>query len=92
MNPGIAQEIEPLLEEPPRSDRLDFGMSLSLLVLAGMAMAFMGTVEFEQTTKEMGEGSDATRETSTRVTFKGSQRIPELVGGMLGRAGLGSLL
>ena len=49
--PGAAEEIPQYLERPPRADKLDFGVSLSLLAFGAIAMTLMGSFKLERTQK-----------------------------------------
>jgi hypothetical protein len=82
---GVDSEIDANLAEPPSEEKMDLGISLGLLALAGMAMAFMGTLEVKRETSEGPEG----RKASWSVVFSGSDKVPELVSGILSGLGLG---
>lgn len=83
--PGVSAQIGEMLADPPRADRLDMGFSLALLTFGALAMALMGTLEFKSVDElEPGGG----RRKTTVVNWKGSQNIPKLVAGILGKLGL----
>jgi hypothetical protein len=82
--PDIASQIDGLLADPPQAEKMDMGLSLSLLGLGAIAMALMGSLEVSHE-EEQGPGGKAKR--ATRVKWTGSQNVPKVVSALLAAIG-----
>jgi hypothetical protein len=76
---GVAADIDSYVADPPSEEKMDLGISLGLLALAGLAMALMGSLEVTGDTEVSGDA----RKSSWSVKFKGSDKVPELVNSIL---------
>ena len=85
--PGAAEEIPQYLERPPRADKLDFGVSLSLLAFGAIAMTLMGSFKLERTQKGRTKKGKV-KETTTRVEWKGSPAASKVVKAVMSGLGL----
>jgi hypothetical protein len=83
--PEISTQIETLLADPPQAEKMDMGLSLSLLALGAIAMALMGSLEISHD-EEKGPGGKSKR--ATRVRWTGSQNVPKVVTALLGAIGV----
>jgi len=81
----LSADVTAALASPRGPDKLDFGISLGALCLSALAMALMGSVEYERT--EKGRPNSDSYETTKRFSFKGSEKVVAVVRAMFDKTG-----